>query len=127
MDDIDASDLLALVPALEHAQREGTNRVYAAAKKAAHDLRDGWKRNARQTAPPHGKHYPRAITAEQIPVSGEVLWEVGPESHLPQGGMGRGFEFGSIHQPPHWDGTNAAVKVEPEFLKAIEDALKDLL
>lgn len=127
MTDIDASDLLKLVPALEEAEREGANRVYGEAKKAAYELRNLWREGAKESAGSHGKHYHRAITAEQIPASGEVLWHVGPESHRPQGSMGRGFEFGSVNQPPHLDGDQAATKVEALFLAGVEKALKDLL
>lgn len=127
MADIDATELLKLEHLLQEAQEEVARRVYPAVKEAAEDLRDEWRRNARQTAGKHGKHYPRAITAEQIPVAGEALWEVGPESHLPQGGMGRGFEFGSQNQPPHLDGANATIKIEPQFVKAIEDIVEGLL
>ena len=31
----------------------------------------------------------------------------GPDSGMKQGRMGRGFEFGSVNQPPHLDGLRA--------------------
>lgn len=42
-------------------------------------------------------HYPRAMSYDMIhPLEAEI----GPDASKPQGGMGRGVEFGSIHTPP---------------------------
>lgn len=55
-------------------------------------------KNATATAGRHGKHYPDAFTAEAIT---PLMWEYGPDSAKPQGGMS--FEEGSRNQPPHHD------------------------
>jgi hypothetical protein len=125
--DIDGSELLDLVRYLDNAKHEAARRTYPVVKQHAEELRNAWQENARTTARKHGKHYPRSITAEQMPVTDEVLWQVGPETRRKQGSMGRGFEFGSVHQPPHWDGTRAAIAQEPKFLKALDEIVRDLL
>lgn len=127
MSDIDTTDLERLITALEGAEHEAASRVYPVVEQHAAALRDQWKKNARRTAKKHGKRYPRTITTEQVPVADAIEWTVGPESALPQGGMGRGFEFGSVHQQPHLDGTGAAVIEEPKFAKSLEEVVKDLL
>lgn len=127
MGDLDASELLALTAHLDVAAKDVARKVYPVVKDNAQQLRDQWQQNATDTAGRHGKHYPKAITAEQIPVTEEVLWEVGPESALPQGGMGPGFEYGSRNQPPHWDGARAAVSQEPKFIADIDKIVRDLL
>ncbi len=125
--DLDASEILALLPTFEKAEREATNKAYGAVKGSAMKLRDQWKRNARASSGTHGRRYPKAITAEQIPLVGAIEWEVGPESLMPQGGMGKGFEYGSVNQPPHLDGAQAVTKVEPLFVAALEKIMGELL
>lgn len=61
------------------------------------------RRLARRSAGKHGKHYPRAFSAERrTPLS----WEWGPDAEMPQGDMS--FERGSRNQPPHHDIAQAA-------------------
>lgn len=125
--DIDGSELLALSEYLDVAPKEVARRTYPVVERHAKGLQDGWQENARETAGRHGKHYPKSITAEQVPVADEIAWEVGPEIGRKQGGMGRGFEFGSRNQPPHWDGTRAAIEQEPKFFKDLDEIIRDLL
>ncbi|MFI6594994.1 hypothetical protein ACIBHX_02030 [Nonomuraea sp. NPDC050536] len=125
--DLDASELLDIVRYLDNAEHEAARKTYPIVKKHAEQLRDQWRENATETARRHGKHYPKAITTEQIPTAEEVLWEVGPESGLPQGGMGPGFEYGSRNQPPHWDGARAVIKQEPKFIKDLDEMVRELL
>ncbi|MFB4280846.1 hypothetical protein ACBJ59_36540 [Nonomuraea sp. MTCD27] len=125
--DIDGSELLDLVRYLDNAKHEAARKTYPVVKEHAEALRDAWKENAKITARRHGKHYPSSITAEQMPVTDEVLWQVGPESRRKQGSMGRGFEYGSSNQPPHWDGTRAAIAQEPKFMKALDEIIGSLL
>lgn len=125
--DIDGSEILDLVRYLDGAEHRAAEQTYPVVEQHAIELRNAWRDNARATAGKHGKHYPRAITAEQIPRADAVEWEIGPETRKPQGGMGAGFEYGSRNQPPHWDGTRAAVAQEPKFLAALDDIVRGLL
>lgn len=88
-------------------------------------LRNDWRDNARKTAGRHGKHYPKSITHERI--GDEAAYEVGPDSALPQGGMGAGFEWGSVNQSPHLDMTQAIVPVGPGFEASVKDWSETLL
>jgi len=45
----------------------------------------------------HLPHYPKAITYD---MHGPLAAEIGPDSSKPQGGMGRGIEFGSSNTGP---------------------------
>lgn len=125
--DIDGSELLRLVEYFDGAEKDVARKTYPVVEQHAKELRDQWKENAVATARRHGKHYPDAITAEQVPVADEIAWEVGPETRRKQGSMGRGFEYGSSNQPPHWDGTRASIDQEPKFMKALDDIVRDLL
>jgi hypothetical protein len=71
----------------------------------------------------HGKHYPASITADTMVTEGAIYADVGPDRSRRQGGMGRGFEYGSVHTGPHPDGAAAfAANVEP-FTQAVDDAV----
>lgn len=125
--EIDGSALLDLVRYLDNAEHQAAEKTYPVVKQHAQELRNQWRDNARDTAKKHGKLYPKTITAEQIPRADAIEWVVGPESALPQGGMGRGFEYGSVNQPPHWDGANAAIAQEPKFLADLDRIVRELL
>lgn len=66
-----------------------------------------WRGNAVATSGEHGKYYPDSIDSELVFDIGGVSVDVGPNSGKKQGGMGKGFEFGSENQPPHLDGVRA--------------------
>lgn len=72
----------------------------AAARHVRDVAKDGQqhaRRTARKTAGEHGKHYPKAITAER---KAPLEWEWGPDPALKQGGMD--FENGGGRQTtPH--------------------------
>jgi hypothetical protein len=85
-------------------------------------LEKAWRANATATAGKHGKLYPGSISKDIHVGLGNIYAEVGPDSGKPQGGMGRGFEYGSVNQPPHLDGHKAADVVEPLFVDAITRA-----
>jgi|GEM_PF-2166987 len=91
------------------------------------ELREEWKANARRTAGKHGKWYPSSITSERVPEFAAVTVEIGPDKARRQGAMGPGFEYGSIHQPPHLDGQKATDAVEPKFIAKLELAVARLL
>jgi hypothetical protein len=93
-------------------------------KDEAIKFRNDWRDNARQSAGAHGKHYPSSITTEKV---GDSEWEVGPDSALPQGGMGRGFEWGSVNQPPHNDMGQAIVQVPDRLESAVKKWSENLL
>ncbi|MGW4663182.1 hypothetical protein [Streptosporangium sandarakinum] len=124
---LDASELLQFDEMLDDASRRAAEGAYPIVKEHALKLRDRWRENAKETAGRHGRHYPRSITAEQVFDRSAAEWEVGPDSALPQGGMGRGFEFGSINQPPHLDGAWATIETEPEFNAAVDNLTRSLL
>lgn len=73
---------------------------------------DQWRSNAVATSGTHGKHYPKSISAE-LRFSTNLEVEIGPDSGKKQGSMGRGFEFGSVNQPPHLDGAKAMDTMQP--------------
>ena len=82
-----------------------------------------WRANARATSGAHGKHYPDSITSEVRATATGLVLEIGPDSSRPQGAMGRGFEFGSMNQPPHLDGARAVADNEARVEQIIDQAL----
>lgn len=86
-----------------------------------------WASNARATSGEHGKHYPASIDSELAFDLGGVSVDVGPNSGKPQGSMGRGFEFGSVNQPPHLDGLRAMDSMGERAEKMVDAAIGHLL
>lgn len=80
--------------------------VYGAFKASGDAFAEDWRANAAETSGTHGRYYPDSITSETL-LSLGVRVQTGPESGRKQGRMGRGFEFGSVNQPPHLDGARA--------------------
>lgn len=86
-----------------------------------------WKANAAETSGAHGVHYPNSITAElAFDITG-ISVDVGPDSGMLQGGMGAGFEFGSVNQPPHLDGLRALDGMQMRAERMIDSAVAQLL
>ena len=110
--ELDFSELLTLPAEVEAEAQEVAREAYPVVKQMAAKLQRDWRRNARSSSGSHGKHYPNSITSEQRFSTDGPDWEVGPDSALPQGGMGRGFEYGSVHQGPHNDMGAALPRVE---------------
>ena len=76
---------------------------------------------ARSSAGSHGKHYPKAFSAEMVT---PLIGEYGPDAGMPQGGMS--FEFGSRNQRPHLDLAKSADIQGPQFGKDISDDVDGL-
>lgn len=74
---------------------------------------------AKESAGRHGKHYPKAITAEKKHPLG-LTWAYGPDVAKRQGGMS--FERGSRNQPPHLD-LNRSADIIGARLSAVADAM----
>lgn len=109
--------------ALEIAPEELAKGLLHAVDDSAAALQRDWRSNARKTARRHGKHYPSSITHDLTMHEGSVSADIGPDRALPQGGMGQGFEYGSVNQPPHMDGAVAFARNAQKFESAVQDAI----
>ena len=90
----------------------GAKAMHKVLSVGAVDLRDEWRKNAEVTSGEHGRLYPKSIVVFPW-LSTDVVYDIGPDPRLPQGGMS--FEFGSSKQPPHLDGQRAADEVIPKI------------
>ena len=86
-------------------------------------VKRAWAENARSTAGAAARHYPDSISYDMRGL--EV--EVGPDKGKTQGPLGNLLEYGSSHNPPHWDGQRALDDEAPKFEKALNDMLGDML
>lgn len=91
-----------ITPSLSKAVELGARHIQSDARRRFDELTDG----------PFLPHYPKAITFE---MHGRLAAEVGPDSSKPQGGMGRGIEFGSARTGPTPHMLPAADDEEPRF------------
>lgn len=118
-----AAEFFTLARDLENAGPKALAATRSAMQAGALLLKTTWAANAVGTSGVHGKHYPSSITYETRMTGSGAEGEVGPDSSRPQGRMGRGFEYGSINQPPHLDGLKAAETVGPAVEKLLDDAI----
>lgn len=125
MIEFDDSELNALAVRLTKMSATTQRATRGVFREAAHELKGKWRANAQATAGEHGRLYPNAISWEEK-VSTSIVVEVGPESDKPQGGMGPGFEFGSVNQPAHLDGQRAADDVVPHLERRVLLAAQDV-
>lgn len=102
-----AEEIFALARDFEAAPPKVASALFDAYRGAGEGFRDDWQHNARATSGAHGKWYPDSITTERKFAGFAIEVETGPESGRKQGRMGRGFEYGSVNQPPHLDGLQA--------------------
>lgn len=116
--DIDGADELAA--AFAAAPEEMSTSLFPVVKDQASGLQRTWRAAARKSAGSHGKHYPSSITTDLMRGEGAIWADIGPDSAMPQGGMGRGFEYGSVHTPPHPDGAAAFSTSAPKFVDAVD-------
>lgn len=121
-----ADEVFALAHDFSKASAEVARALYDTFKAEGEAFAEDWARNATATSGEHGKHYPKSISSETR-LSLGILVETGPESGMPQGGMGPGFEFGSRNQPPHLDGLTAMGPAEERLEKAADATIGFLL
>lgn len=109
-----ATEFFKLALDLTRAPAKMVHPLAETFKQAGEAAAQQWAHNARATSGVHGKWYPESIDSEaRFTLTGNVEVEVGPNSAKKQGRMGRGFEFGSVNQPPHLDGVKAFEVMEP--------------
>jgi hypothetical protein len=123
----DASEVYKLAADLSKVGAKATLALRPVMAQAGEAFAKEWQANATATSGEHGKFYPASISSELIFDAGGISVDTGPDSSMKQGGMGKGFEFGSVNQPPHLDGTRAMTAMEPRVESIIGAALGHLL
>jgi hypothetical protein len=121
--DISLEGLDALADHLDGAGDRVADELEPVVKRALQNIKTDWRKRARRSAGKHGKLYPLAIDYDIARLGDRIEGEVGPQAGKPQGGMGRGFEYGSIHTAPKPDGTAASEAEEPKFLAQAQAAV----
>lgn len=121
-----ADEVFALARDFAVSGKQIASALYDTFKEEGEHFAADWRDNARETSGEHGKHYPESITSETR-LSLGILVETGPESGRKQGGMGPGFEYGSVNQPPHFDGLSAMGPAESRLERAADATIGFLL
>lgn len=121
---IDADDLAAL--ASDYGRTP--ERAFAALEPVVERGAMNVKRDARslvlgQITGTFLPHYPRAIDYDVAAAAGWIEAEIGPDDGKPQGGMGRGVEFGSAHTAPIPHLHPAYEQEVPRFARAVGEGL----
>lgn len=123
----DASEFFVLARSLAATSAKVDPVVRGVMAEAGKAFADAWRSNAVATSGTHGRHYPNSIDSEIVTSLGSVSVDVGPNSAKPQGSMGRGFEFGSMNQPPHLDGLRALDAIEKRLETSLDGTIGPLL
>lgn len=108
---------------MERAGDRVADELYPVVKRAAVNIKREWRKKAKRTGHKHGKLYWLAIDFDIARLGDRIDAAIGPDANKPQGGMGRGFEYGSIHTAPHPDGDAAVRGEEPQFAAQAEAAV----
>jgi hypothetical protein len=117
----DISELLAYAHQVEQAVTRAEPDLAQIGEQGIENVRRNARRRLRSwSRGRYLKHYPRSFSNEKV---GDLEWEAGPDASKPQGGMGRGVEFGSVHTAPapHW--LPAADEEEPKIEKKVDRAV----
>lgn len=120
---IELQGLDELAVDMERAGPRVMDELYPVVKRGLQNIKTSWRKGARGSAGAHGKLYPLAIDYDIARLGMRIDGEVGPQAGMPQGGMGRGFEYGSINTAPKPDGDAAVVAEEPKFYAEAEAAV----
>lgn len=123
-------DLRSLAADFTAAPRKAQREAVEVVAKAALQVKNGWRDNARSSAGSHAPAYPDSISYDLSltgALVGHVEAEIGPDKSRRQGALGNLIEFGSVHNPPHNDGGRALRDESPKFEKALAEAALDAL
>lgn len=123
----DASEIYRLAGDMTAVSAKTVPALRGVMAQAGEAFADEWRANAVETSGQHGKHYPNSIDSELVFDLRGVSVDVGPNSAMPQGSMGRGFEFGSQNQPPHLDGLRALDGMQMRTERMVDAAIGHLL
>lgn len=121
-----ADEVFELAKDLGRQSKEVASALYDVFVQEGETFARDWAANAKETSGEHGKHYPASIDSE-TKMSLDIHVVTGPNSGKRQGSMGRGFELGSVNQPPHLDGLRALPIAERRLERATGSALGFLL
>lgn len=119
----DASEFYELAGDMSQIGGKAIPALRSTMGQAGEALAREWRANAVETSGEHGKHYPNSIDSELVFDLGGVSVDVGPNASKPQGSMGKGFEFGSVNQPPHLDGLRALDGFQMRAEKMVDAAI----
>lgn len=122
----DASEIYALAADLTEVGAKSVPTLRGGMAEAGEMVERAWRNNAVQTSGEHGRHYPDSIDSELVFSLTGVSVDIGPNSAMKQGSMGKGFEFGSVNQPPHLDGARALADNEHQVERLVAQALDPL-
>lgn len=106
-----------VIPALERVVGQGSNNIKKDAQRII------------RASSPHGylPHYPRAVTYDVTRQGDSVTGVIGPDADLPQGGLARIIENGSVNNAPIPHMSPAFDAEIPRTVRAAGDLAVDLL
>lgn len=119
-----ADEIFELATDFGKAPAKVASGLFDAYRGAGEGFRDDWRHNARATSPRgHLKHLPAAITSEMKVAGFGIAVVTGPQTDMPQGGLGLIDELGSSTSPPHLNGLRAMPLAEKRLERLADAAI----
>lgn len=118
----DMSDVRRLQRHLARVVPQARRDTRAVMMRGALNIKNDWRKNARQTGRKHARQYPRTIGFDLLTFGpDQLLAIIGPDKGGPQGALGNLLEYGSVKNPPHNDGGRALAVELPRFEAQISE------
>jgi hypothetical protein len=123
--EFDVSDVYEFALSLEKSADDVVDTMRPVVAKGALNIKKDMQADAE--GHPHSPAFPAAISYDTKVLRDEISAEIGPDKTKRQGALGNILYFGTSKNPAVLDINGPLDTEEPKFIKAIEDAIEDLL
>lgn len=125
MTDFDVSDVYEFALGLDKAADDVFDKMRPVVARGAFNIKKDMQADAQ--GHPHSPAFPAAISYDTKALRNQISAEIGPDKAKKQGALGNILYFGTAKNSAVLDINGPLDREEPKFLKAIEDAIEDLL
>lgn len=125
MSEFDVSEVYEFALGLDKAADDVFDKMRPVVAKGALNIKRDLQADAQ--GHPHFPAFPASISYETKALRNEISAEIGPDKDKRQGALGNILYFGTSKNPAVLDINGPLDREEPRLVKAIEDAIEDLL
>lgn len=125
MTGFDVSDVYEFALGFGKAADDVFDKMHPVVRRGALNIKKDLQAEAQ--GHPHTPYLPAAISYDTRALKNQILAEIGPDKDKVGGAIANVVYFGTSKNPAVLDINGPLDREEPKFLKAIEDALEDLL
>ena len=125
MSEFDVSDVYEFALGLDKTAGLALGKMAPVVRRGALNIKKDMQADAQ--GHPHAPAFPNAISYDTKVAKSQISAEIGPDKDKRQGALGNILYFGTSKNSAVLDINGPLDREEPKFLKAIEDAIEDLL